>query len=225
MTTLRQQVNLYQPEAERQRGPLGADTLVVGSTAVVVAILLAWGVGTWRMNRVQQAVQGLQAQQQRAAEALGALGAVDASSANSSDVSDRVRELGVELAAREQALRLLQAGSVGRTSGFSGQLAALARRPVSGLWLRRISISAVGNSMSLAGEVLEPDLVPRYLRGLATERDLSGLRFDRLVIEMKPPVPAQAKSGRSAPHSAFTFRADGVATAVMRIAGAGKPSP
>lgn len=222
MSTLRQQVNLYQPETERQRIPLGADTLVFGGTAVVAALLAVWGVATWRIDRMQRAVQGLQAQQQRAEEALGALGAVNAAGTNSADVKDHIRELEAKLGAREQALALLRDGSVGRTNGFSPQLAALARRSVDGLWLQRISLAAGSNSMSLAGEVLEPDLVPRYLRELAAERELSGLQFDRLVIEMKPPAHTHAKGGQPVP---FTFRADGAATHVMQIADAAEPSP
>lgn len=225
MSALRQQINLYQPEAERQRGALGADTLVFGSTAVVAAVLAVWGVGTWRIDRMQQAVQGLQTQQQRAEEALGALGAVSAEDATAADVKDRISALEAKIGAREQALKLLRDGSVGRTKGFSTELAALARRSVDGLWLRHISLSATGNSMSLAGEVLEPDLVPRYLRELATERDLSGLQFDRLVIEMKQPGHAHAKGGPPAPFSTFTFQADGTATPVMQIARAGEPPP
>ena len=228
MTPLRQQINLYQPEAQSQRDLLGADTLLLACAAVIAAFLVIGGVGRWQVARLQRTLEALQAQQRRTEEVLGALGAASAASAasaKSSDIEARTRELQAQLAVRERALELLRDGSVGRTSGFSAKLAALARRPLTGLWLQHISLSAISNSMSLAGEVLEPELVPRYLRGLATERELSGLRFDRLEIEVKSPARAYAKSRSLSSLPGFEFRADGAASGLMRVAETHEPRP
>ena len=63
--------------------------------------------------------------------------------------------------------------------------------------------------MSVAGSAIDPDLVPRYLHGLAAERALEGVRFDEFAIERPMPRSAQEpSSGDSPPGGAFNFRAE-----------------
>jgi hypothetical protein len=221
----RQQVNLYQETAPSWR-PFGSATLALAAAAVIGCLAVIWGFGTWQVDRLQRAVGALQRQQEAQQAMLGALGSLPAEGANPADLQSRIQELSAQLAARERALALLQSGSVGGTSGFSGELAALARHPMPGLWLRRITLSDLTGSMSLAGEVLDPERVPRYLHALATEPALAGMRFDRLVIE-RPQMPhAESGSARPLPQTTvFKFRADGIAGAPIQLANTQGPQP
>ncbi|HEX5462922.1 MAG TPA: hypothetical protein VFX20_23380 [Steroidobacteraceae bacterium] len=224
MSPPRQQVNLYQHTAPGWR-PFGSVTLVLVLGAVGCCLGIIWAFGTWQVARLQQSVDALQRQQAAQQTALSALGSLQADGAHPVDLQARIRQLGSELAARERALTLLQAGAVGSTKGFSAQLAALARHPMAGLWLRQITLSDLTGSMSLAGEALDPDRVPRYLHALATERVLAGLRFDRLVIERPEAAPATAARAH-APQRAPTveFHVDGTA-APAQLAAARAPLP
>ncbi len=223
MNPPRQQVNLYQNTAPAWR-PFGSATLALACGAVGCCLAIIWAFGTWQVTRLQQSVAALQRQQAAQQTALGALGSLQTVGANPADLQARVQQLGAELAARERALALLQSGAAGSTQGFSARLAALARHPVAGLWLRQITVSNLTGSMSLAGEVLVPDTVPRYLQVLSVEPVLAGLRFDRLVIERPETAPAAAKSGGSTPGrpprraAAFKFHADGTAAAAQLAA-------
>lgn len=221
MSQLRQQVNLYQHTAPAWR-PFGSATLALAAGAVSGCLALIWAFGSWQVARLQSSVDALQRQQAAQRTALSALGSLQSNANNPADLQARIQQLSAELAARERALALLQGGAVGSTRGFSPQLVALARHPMAGLWLRQITLSDLTGSMSLAGEAVDPDRVPRYLHALASERVLAGLRFDRLVIERpegtsEPPLAAGpgASPGAAAhqpprPHPAtFKFHADG----------------
>jgi hypothetical protein len=149
---------------------------------------------------------------------LSSLGALSAAGPNAADLKARVQVLTTELAACQRALALLQGGAAGNTSGFSAPLAALARHPMQGLWLRQITLSDLTGSTSLAGQVVDPDWLPRYLRVLATEPALASVRFDSLVIER--PDADHAASGGTPPQrqAAFKFRAGGTAGAPQQLA-------
>lgn len=211
MRQFRQQVNLYQNTAPAWR-PFGSATLTLAAGAVSCGLAVIWAFGAWQVAALQRSVDALQRRQAAQQATLTALGSLQTDGAASGDLQGRIQQLSAQLAAREHALALLQSGAVGSTSGFSAQLAALARHPMTGLWLRRIAVSDLTGSMSLAGEAIDPDRVPRYLRSLASEHVLAGLRFDRLVIERPEAPPATAVTARSRPQpTTFKFHADGPA--------------
>ena len=213
----RQQINLYQETAPAWR-PFGSATLASAAVAVCCCFAAIWGFGTWQVNRLQRSVDDLQRQQAAQQTMLKSLGALSAASANSADLKARNDALTAELAVRVRALALLLAGSAGNTSGFSGPLAALARHPMQGLWLRQITLSDLTGSTSLAGQVVDPDWLPRYLHVLATEPALASVRFDSLVIER--PDADHATSGHTppGPQAPFRFRAGGTAGAPQQLA-------
>jgi hypothetical protein len=213
VSQLRQQVNLYQDTAPPWR-PFGSATLTMAAAAVSACLALIWGYGTWQVHQLQQAVTALQHQRQAQQSMLSSLDTLPGGAANGTDLQSRIQELDAELAARQRALALLQGHAAGSISGFSGQLAALARHPMPGLWLHRITFSDLTGSMSLAGEVTDPDRVPRYLRALGTERTLAGMRFDRLAIQRPQPQTA-----------AFEFHADGSAGTTIPLANSQAPQP
>lgn len=202
----RQQVNLYQETAPAWR-PFGSATLALAAAAVCCCFAVIWSFGTWEVGRLQRAVDDLQRQQGAQQAMLSSLGS--AAGSNGVDLNSRIQELTAQLAARERALALLQGGAAGNTSGFSAPLAALARHPMPGLWLRQITFSDLSGATSLAGRVVSPDGLPRYLHVLATEPALAGIRFDSLVIER--PAARHAAPGHThpLPQAAFSFRAQG----------------
>ncbi|HUA25740.1 MAG TPA: hypothetical protein VMA54_16555 [Steroidobacteraceae bacterium] len=205
MSQLRQQINLYQETAPPWR-PFGSATLALAVAAVSGCLAVIWGYGTWQVDHLQRAVSALQHQQQAQQTMLSALGSFPGGDGGATDLQSRIRELNAELVAGQHALAVLQGATVGSTSGFSAELAALARHPMPGLWLQQITVSEVTGSMSLDGEVTDPDKVPRYLHALGSERTLAGMRFDHLAIQ-RPQTRA----------AVFSFHADGSAGAATPV--------
>ena len=215
MSQPRQQVNLYQETAPPWR-PFGSATLALTVAAVSGCFAVIWGYGTWQVDHLQRAVGALQHQHQAQQAMLSALGSLPGGDGGGTDLQSRIQELNAELAVRQRALALLQGATVGSTSGFSAELAALARHPMPGLWLRQITLSDLNGSMSLAGEVMDPDRVPRYLHALGTEHTLAGMRFDRFAIQRPQTQTA-----------VFKFHADGTAGAgtPVQLANTRAPQP
>ena len=213
MSQMRQQVNLYQETAPPWR-PFGSATLTLAVVAVSACLAVIWGFGTWQVNHLQQAVTALQHQQHTQQAMLSALGSVPGAGASAADLQTRLQDLDAQLAVRQHALALLQGNAAGSTSGFSAALAALARHPMPGLWLQQITLSEQTGAMSLAGEVTDPDRVPRYLHALGSERTLAGMRFERLAIQ-RPQTQA----------AAFRFDADGSAGTPIQLADTQAPQP
>lgn len=214
----RQQINLYQETAPAWR-PFGSATLALAAVAVCCCFALIWGFGTWQVDRLQRAVGDLQRQQDAQQTMLSSLGSVSAGGSNAADLKSRVEELSAELEARQRALALLQAGAAGNTSGFSAPLAALARHPMPGLWLRQITLSDLTGATSLAGQVVSAERLPRYLHVLATEPALASIRFDSLVIERPDTDHAASRHASPSPKAAaFKFRAEGAAGAPQQLA-------
>lgn len=214
----RQQINLYQETAPAWR-PFGSATLTLTAVAVCGCFVVIWAFGTWQIDRLQRAVADLQRQQGAQQTMLSSLGSLTAAGSNADDLKSRVQALSTELAARERALALLQAGAAGNTSGFSAPLAALARHPMPDLWLRQIILSDLTGATSLAGQVVDPDRLPRYLHVLATEPALANIRFDSLVIERPDTDHAATARAGAAPRAlVFRFRAQGTAGAPQQLA-------
>ena len=225
MNAMRQQVNLYQPDAAARASelaPFAAATAVLVAAAVCAGLLGFWGFGVWRVNRLGHALQTLRLEQQRQNETLAALGAARAAGVTPEQLDATVKSLTAVLDTHARALALLKEGAAGQVTGFSPRLAALARRPVEGLWLDHVVLSGLNGAMSVGGSALYPDLVPRYLRGLGAERALAGIRFDDFVIERPPAKPATTPvatmpSTDSPASRPFTFRAE---SGSLRTAGA-----
>lgn len=212
MKPVRQQINLYQPVVQSSGGPFSAHSALLVSGLVVSCLLAVWAYGWWRVARLEHAVHSLEQQQHQQDASLVALNSARAADAPPEQMQARVAMLTAELAVRTRTLELLRNGTAGQVGGFSRRLAALAHRPTPGLWIDHVILSGMTDSMTVGGTALEPDLVPRYLRGLAEEGALAGARFDELVIEQPAAEhadePGHATAEKAKPDHSFRFRAE-----------------
>lgn len=212
MKAVRQQINLYQPAVQSGGGQFSARSALLVSGLAVSCLFAVWAYGWWRVARLEHALHSLEQQQHQQDASLGALSSARAADAPPEQVQARVAMLTAELAVRTRTLELLRSGTAGQVGGFSTRLAALAHRPTPGLWIDHVVLSGMTDSMTVGGTALEPDLVPRYLRGLAEEGALAGARFDELVIERPAADHAdesgQATAEKAKPDHSFRFRAE-----------------
>lgn len=66
--------------------------------------------------------------------------------------------------------------------GFSSTFMALARQHLQGLWLTHIDRGAGIESLQVKGRAIDPALVPKFVRKLASESVLQGATFETLKI-------------------------------------------
>lgn len=94
----------------------------------------------------------------------------------------RLRQLERESTDKGRVLDLLSGRTLGNTAGFSAHLAALGRRHPDGLWLRHVQIGDGGRQISLRGQAVSADLVPRFIDALQNEPAFQGAAFEQLEM-------------------------------------------
>lgn len=191
-----QQINLYDPALRPRQEVLTASRLALVA-GLMLLVLGAWG-GWLRMELAR-----VEATATSAGQELKQL--QDESTAVARDIGSRKPDprLELELAGarlllefRGQVLGVLQKGLGPEAAGFSEYLRGLSRQAANGLWLTAFSVADEGASMEIQGRVLDPALLPEYIRRLNGEKAFQGRAFAalRMTAGLSP-----AASGAAAP--------------------------
>ncbi|BAV32714.1 hypothetical protein SCL_0392 [Sulfuricaulis limicola] len=182
-----QQINLYQPIFRKEEKKFSAVAMLqsVGLVAIGVAALYAfmwWQTGALK-SELRRAEQSHVEASKRLADAAARFGQRKGPSSLDTEIS----RLEGEIVAKQQLQEILQRGVFSNTSGFSDYFASFARQLVPGVWLTGFDITGAGEEMSLAGRTTNPELVPRYMQKLSSEKSLSGIEFR--TFQMSRPEP------------------------------------
>jgi hypothetical protein len=180
---MNQQINLYQPIFREERKLFSMRTVGLALGIVALSLLAMWAIGARNLDSLDKAVAQLKAQQdaqERMAQAAGVL--LDAQGSPAT-IQAQVRTLSAQLADHTNALNLLRSGAAGEPKGFAPRLQALARQHTDGVWLDGLLLGGGINGLALRGRSTNPELVPKYLQLLTLEPELSGTRFDEVVID------------------------------------------
>lgn len=182
-----QQINLYQPIFRKEEKKFSAVAMLqsVGLVAIGVAALYAfmwWQTGALK-SELRRTEQSHVEASKRLADAAARFG--QRKGPNSLDTE--ISRLEAEIVAKQQLQEILQRGVFSNTSGFSDYFASFARQMVPGVWLTGFDITGAGEEMSLAGRTTNPELVPRYMQKLSSEKSLSGIEFR--AFQMSRPEP------------------------------------
>jgi Tfp pilus assembly protein PilN len=181
---MHQQINLYQPIFRKERKLFSLDTVALALGVAAFALAAMWMVGAHNLDKLAKEIEQLkqqQATQQKLAESTGALFEAQG---NPAVLQATVQTLSAQLAERTQALDLLRSGAAGEPRGFAPRLQALARQHADGVWLDELFLGG-GNGLVLRGRCVDAGLLPKYLQLLAMEPELSGARFDEVVIDRR----------------------------------------
>jgi len=183
MSAAMQEVNLYQPVSKGVRGVLSASS-TQGIFILVSATLLGlWAFAWWQVGRLETVAQ-LVRDQQLAQAALSAAQGPQLDGLSDEDLEALLTRLGEDVDFKSRALVMLSSES--QQAGFSARLRAFGTRHIDGIWLDRLTLGATVESVSVSGSTLSPDVVPRYLRSLATDPALKGGQIDEFIIEKSP---------------------------------------
>lgn len=191
----KQYINLY-PAALRRESPPMSVTQLALACLVLVAALGAWSVvARVQAQALARQASDLDAQLKADREQVTALGMEMA--ARKGDPLLAAQLAGAEslLAARREAIVVLEQGRIGNAEGFSDYLRAFSRQTLSGLWLTGFDISAGGAEMSIAGRTVDAELLPRYVRRLNAEQAFRGRSFAQLAMRSASGEPAAGTPG------------------------------
>ncbi|MBI5783568.1 MAG: PilN domain-containing protein [Gammaproteobacteria bacterium] len=182
-----QQINLYQPIFRKEEKKFSTVAMLqsVGLVAIGVAALYAftwWQAGALN-DELKRVEQNHVTASKRLADVTEKFGQRKGPGALDSEIS----RLEGEIAARQQIQEILRRGIFSNTSGFSDYLVSFARQHIPGVWLTGFDITGAAEQMALAGRTTNPELVPRYMQKLSSEKTLSGIEFK--TFQMNRPDP------------------------------------
>jgi hypothetical protein len=184
MSTAMQEINLYQPVSKGVRGALSASSTLSILVLVFATLLGLWGFAFWQVGRLETAAQ-LVRDQQEAQAAMSAAHGPQLGGLTDEELDALLTRLGEDIDSKSRALALLSNESK-QAAGFSSRLRAFGTRHIDGIWLDRLTFGASVEAVSLSGSTLSPEVVPRYLRSLASDPALKGGQIDEFVIEKSP---------------------------------------
>ena len=186
-----QQVNLYQPLFRKEEKKFSTVAMLQGAGLVLVGVVAMYAYTQWQVGalrgELKQAEQKHVSVTKRLAEATEKSGARQPSQS----LDGEIARLEQEIAAKEGIQQILQRGIFSNTRGFSEYFVAFARQHIAGVWLTGLDITGAAEQMTLAGRSTHPELVPRYMQKLSTEKTLAGIEFR--VFQMNRPAPDDVK--------------------------------
>jgi hypothetical protein len=188
-----QNINL-QATRRRKRAPVSR----AGAAALMVVALAAagtlYGLEARRQTQLRDAAQ----EAERAATRLEKQLAAAPTAARQAQQDLNTFE--GEVVALEAVAMRLSSGALGRTTGFTAPLRALARGSTDGVWLTGIRFDNAGAQIALEGKALDAARVPALIERLRRAPEFAGTTF--ATIELKPAEETAVR----APASLVRFR-------------------
>lgn len=179
---MQQSVNLYLPEFRKKKHWLDAVRMLQLVGATVAVLVLATGWDYWQLSQSRADLVVREQQRQAAVAATAALRAEFGDQSADLTLQERIERMEQDLRAKETLLQFLEGSDLGNAEGFSEYLADLSRFHLQGLSLQSIQLADGGRSVVLGGQVLQTELVPRYLQSLSQGASFSGKNFETLNI-------------------------------------------
>ena len=180
---MRQEINFYQPEFRNEEPEFGAKTLIKGSGAIVLAMLLAYAFSAQKITSIDNELAIVSQQEVAAMTRLEKIRPVINAVSGEQSWADRLEEATQSLEQKQLVLSLVQGSTLGDTLGFSRYLRSLARQDTDGLWLTQINLSASRDKNRLQGKALRAELVATYLQNIAEEPPFAAQRFYQFQID------------------------------------------
>lgn len=179
-----QQINLYQPIFRKEEKKFSTVAMLQAVGVVVVGVLAMYGYTLWQIaalkNELSRVEQSHATATKRLADANERFGQRGGSS-----IDGEIVRLEGEVVAKQRIQEILQRGVFSNTRGFSDYFVSFARQHTPGVWLTGFDIVGSAEQMTLAGRTTNPELVPRYMQKLSSEKTLSGIEFR--VFQMNRP--------------------------------------
>jgi len=191
-----QQVNLYQPIFRKEEKKFSTVAMLQAVGIVALGIVLMYGYSWWHINSLKEELRQAQKNQAAATKRLAEVTEKFGRRGTGASLDEEIVRLEREVVAKQRMQEILQRGVFSNTHGFSDYLVSLARQHVPGVWLTGFDITGAAEQLSLSGRCTDPELVPRYMQRLSSEKNLTGLEFR--VFQMNRPAPDPKEANKEA---------------------------
>ncbi|GAB4512085.1 MAG: hypothetical protein Tsb0026_15760 [Sulfuricaulis sp.] len=182
-----QQINLYQPIFRKEEKKFSTVAMLQSVGLVAIGVVALYAFTWWQSQALKSELKRVEQSHATATKRLADAAEKFGQRKGPSSLDSEISRLESEIVAKQQIQEILQRGIFSNTSGFSDYFASFARQRVQGVWLTGFDITGAGEEMSLAGRTTNPELVPRYMQKLSSEKTLSGIAFK--TFQMSRPEP------------------------------------
>lgn len=189
-----QQLNLFNPVFLRQKKYFSATTMLQCLGIVLIALVAMYGFQRWQLSGLERQLADAKVQHNTVQQQLTQFGA--AKRTPSAALQDEATRLDAQAKAQAALLDRLESGELGNTDGFSRYLSALARQTLPGVWLTGFRATGGEGPQTIKGRMLQPELLPAYLRALNKEQSLRGHGFAELQLISRVEKLDNAAEGR-----------------------------
>ena len=200
-----QQINLFNPVFLKQEKYFSSKTMLQAVGLIVLGVILIAGFANYQLYRLKAQAAGITSQLGTAQAQLAKVNAEMGAQQEDKVLLAEVRKTEEGLTSLKQAFDLLAKGEFGNDKGYSDYMRAFARQIVSGLWLTQFDIHGAGNELSIQGRVLQPELVPAYLKRLGHEPALHGKSFATLEMNLPKVETSGGEAAKSASRQPARF--------------------
>jgi hypothetical protein len=190
-----QQLNLFNPVFLRQKKYFSAVTMAQCLGIVLVALIAMYGFQRWQLAGLESQFVEAEAQFKTVQQQLTDFSAAKRNPSKA--LEDEATRLAAQVKTQEALLTRLDSDELGNAEGFSRYLNALARQTVAGVWITGFTATGTEGPLMIRGRLLQPELLPTYLRLLNREESLRGHGFAELQL-ITHEEKAQTASGEVA---------------------------
>ncbi|MHB8535924.1 MAG: PilN domain-containing protein [Sulfuricaulis sp.] len=189
-----QQINLYQPIFRKEEKKFSTLAMFQSMGILVLGVVLMYSYTRWQTSAMKSELQRVELSHAAATKRLAEATQKFGKSASAPTLDAEIAKLEREVVTKQRIQEVLQRGVFSNTSGFSDYFVSFARQGIPGVWLTGFDITGAAEQMTLDGRSTDPELVPRYMQKLSSEKPLSGIVFS--VFQMSRPAPdAKAANG------------------------------
>lgn len=182
-----QQINLYQPIFRKEEKKFSTIAMLQAIGIVAVGIVAMYAYTWWQTESLKFELKHLEQSHATASKRMADVADKFGKSVADTSLDTEITRLEGDLVAKQRIQGILQRGLFSNTHGFSDYFVSFARQSVPGVWITGFDITGAADQMMLAGRSTNPELVPRYMQKLSTEKTLSGIVFN--VFQMNRPAP------------------------------------
>jgi hypothetical protein len=192
-----QEINLINPALRPQRDWFSSRSVAPALVAALVLVGALFGGARYQLADAQKRQAHAAATHASALQRLKSLQEMLAARKNDPVLEREVARLATELKQREDVLQLAR-GLAGEGGGVADVMRGFSRQRVEGVWLTDFSVGPAG--IDIRGRLLDPALLPAYIRRLNGEPAFRGRQFAALDMKgVVPQPPAAAGQPAAAP--------------------------
>src|SRR5271169_1627673 len=189
-----QQINLFNPVFIKQKKYFSAIAMLQALGLILLGSMLFYGYALYQVGQLRQQSEKTAKRYAEEQNRLEHYAAEYSPQQVAQSLENEVKAAELQLAQQQAIIFTLKSGAIGNTVGYSEYLRAFARQVEPGLWLTGFSITGDAAQMSLNGGVVNPSLVPIYIRRLNREKIMHGKSF--AAMQMQRPSTDNGKESR-----------------------------